>query len=1101
MEIVITHVALPEAKQKEITSFIKTTKPIFNFTPKTTEEEEEETTDEEITPQMEYFDTEPEDEIYEQEKINQLIDVPITIVTQDPNKNKINEVNVNFMTGVLDSINYTAETQETEHVEFYDTQITPDGGPPKDPNEDDFIIADNSCATHDDNDIEIDDNACNNFVDDLLNTKDVDSLVDFCQGNIKVFEHILFILADRHEMSSEFMHSIMNDTGLGEFLIDLIKKNFLQIALNLESLEFEDIKQAIEIIFFYIFECHDEIEISITKELACKCLYYGRRIQHQQYIDMANDILIAFADENNKNVDLDFLIPKSDSIQDPPPLDEANGFPLPIFNQNYYSAPSTAPQSPSSNSSSSPRRATMLLPDLDEIIQNYTIEPELYEKLSVYQKIYQNKLQTIEMDSEYLSLKADLNQLHNENDLLKDRIKVLESNHERFNAEIDVYKQEIETLKHENTELRSQIDELTQVTETELEVEEKRNIVKDYFEHHMPQTATPLGWQMLYEMFTNMHKEGNGRRYSDPMRFMSFLVYNYSAGALRVLRTHFPFPGYDSFHNLLKKDEENVKASLLDKSKIPNFIKQTYQKYKKTTPIRVTLAIDAIAIHPAFLPECKKEFGSKLCQIAIESQVKDTLRLLPTKKKKKEFEEALKATPGSEEARNATINNAFIFYIEPHDPTIPCAPVYVHLKKGGSADDVIRVLTLEICNLIEKHDIVEIVCISTDGDAGHNHIYDLIYNMLVKMSPTLNIEELLSNEDRFHIKRMGATDLLHLFKTLRARFLNNNIDLFPSFEAKMSKDELPNILKPGPEVTDKSQIGKMRDSYAIHFFTFENLQRIINTGNFCHVTIFAPFVFWANAVFNSVLTIEARINLLKIAFELTKRMHNIIKSVDISKWNGTKQKNYKDTASALTVATDSVFRKMITTLFVLISELSDWDDVKNKNIWKYKYTKKQQQLLEMNDLGIERYGTHPLENFNGLIRDQSNSKDTCYTMQHVCAKTQMMKKISDKMMIHTVKRTRANAGGLKISEFVNIVDWEGFDPNTIVNTLFAHTGCITEFSITSSDINDDMLNAFIDWIIRTDIKSKIDHIQRIRLNNPSLIANSKINIRNSQFNK
>ena len=190
---------------------------------------------------------------------------------------------------------------------------------------------------------------------------------------------------------------------------------------------------------------------------------------------------------------------------------------------------------------------------------------------------------------------------------------------------------------------------------------------------------------------------------------------------------------------------------------------------------------------------------------------------------------------------------------------------------------------------------------------------------------------------------------------------------------------------------------------------------------------------------------------------------------------------------------------MLSTLFVLISELSDWRDSRNPSTWKYQNRKKLEQLLRMSDFGIERYGTHPLENFNGFIREQSNSKDNPMSVQTICAKSQIAKNVSIDLEISTKKRNRANAGGLKASEFLGIAGCTNFDPATIADTMYAWCGVVNNLTILTGNIDDKALSDFFNYIIETNIISKLAFIQKIRLNDPSKASNSRINARNVSF--
>ena len=317
----------------------------------------------------------------------------------------------------------------------------------------------------------------------------------------------------------------------------------------------------------------------------------------------------------------------------------------------------------------------------------------------------------------------------------------------------------------------------------------------------------------------------------------------------------------------------------------------------------------------------------------------------------------------------------------------------------------------------------------------------------------------------------------------------------------MYANNIKKILKQGKEIEDLSQIGKMRDIYAINFFTFENLQRLIQAKNYKEALIFMPFVCCACASFDSILDIAARINLLLIAFEVIKRMHNIVKGVPQDQWNGTALTNHgKQKPEALTVSTEPVFRRMISTLFVLISELHDWYHIKIIKDWEDTNSLKYIQMSRMRDLGIERFGTHPLENFNGFIRDQSCCKDTCQTMHSVCAKSQMMKKISIDLELGIKKRNRANAGGLKVSEFANLMKFPELNPVVIVESFFILIGLYSPLVIFEKTFDENELNQFFEWIVKANADSQLDFVQKIRINSPSNAANSRIQARNVSYN-
>ena len=43
------------------------------------------------------------------------------------------------------------------------------------------------------------------------------------------------------------------------------------------------------------------------------------------------------------------------------------------------------------------------------------------------------------------------------------------------------------------------------------------------------------------------------------------------------------------------------------------------------------------------------------------------------------------------------------------------------------------------------------------------------------------------------------------------------------------------------------------------------------------------------------------------------------------------------------------------------------------------------------DLAFDRFGTHPLENFNGNVRDTAHNNDTMSTTPHIVARAHVQK--------------------------------------------------------------------------------------------------------------
>ena len=90
--------------------------------------------------------------------------------------------------------------------------------------------------------------------------------------------------------------------------------------------------------------------------------------------------------------------------------------------------------------------------------------------------------------------------------------------------------------------------------------------------------------------------------------------------------------------------------------------------------VKVTLAVDTISLTPSDKQDVKSSIRSLAHEI--DKQYAFSKQHM-TDEQRIEFEK-------SEKTAYYAINNGFIFYLEPHDPSLPCIPIHISLKHGGS---------------------------------------------------------------------------------------------------------------------------------------------------------------------------------------------------------------------------------------------------------------------------------------------------------------------------------------------------------------------------------------------------------------------------------
>ena len=198
--------------------------------------------------------------------------------------------------------------------------------------------------------------------------------------------------------------------------------------------------------------------------------------------------------------------------------------------------------------------------------------------------------------------------------------------------------------------------------------------------------------------------------------------------------------------------------------------------------------------------------------------------------------------------------------------------MHIFLNDSGAANEIIRKLTSTIQHLVESSNLIQLKATSTDGDPGHQWIYQDALKIILSISPDLNIDLITSAINTNNISHLACADMLHYMKTMRTKLLTLVLSLFTyntdhTFSFDSIKEELGDE---GDEVTDLSHLGKMRDSYVLKLFTLTHLNLLINSNKWDAVLFFLPITLWLTSVTNTLYTPAARVFMLKVSFDIYK---------------------------------------------------------------------------------------------------------------------------------------------------------------------------------------------------------------------------------------
>ena len=190
------------------------------------------------------------------------------------------------------------------------------------------------------------------------------------------------------------------------------------------------------------------------------------------------------------------------------------------------------------------------------------------------------------------------------------------------------------------------------------------------------------------------------------------------------------------------------------------------------------------------------------------------------------------------------------------NPTFPVKTFHIKTWKNGSYSNEIASVTKNIINIIQKNGF-RIWFQATDGDSGlhskHKEFFEkyiLGYNYNSFSDLVYHIYQSLIDNNELHVP---IADPLHIFKNLRARLINHKLAITKRNDndlAIVDINVIRSILNLKKVLDDETQIGKMRDSYAVKLFTLANIVKLIKHEQYSAALLFFPYCFWVAAIYS-----------------------------------------------------------------------------------------------------------------------------------------------------------------------------------------------------------------------------------------------------------
>lgn len=230
-------------------------------------------------------------------------------------------------------------------------------------------------------------------------------------------------------------------------------------------------------------------------------------------------------------------------------------------------------------------------------------------------------------------------------------------------------------------------------------------------------------------------------------------------------------------------------------------------------------------------------------------------------------------------------------------------------------------------------------------------------------------------------------------------------------------------------IKDTSTLAKLRDELPKNLFCFDTMFKIRERHTKSTLFYFFTYSLWNEAIFNEKISPKTRLYFLFITLCIFSRLESFYNSKEFDQ--KVFEKKGIDHQFISFITKDKIIR-IINTLIVIIKEIISSSDGK---------------------LGLNRLGSHTIENFIGRIRSLCHQDNRFETVLHNLSRYELIVRDFDQCFL-VFKPRHTNPGGSVLSQEGADFDSE-FEPDTIVEWLFQSVGM-------SDETEDNQLNAFFE---------------------------------------
>lgn len=345
---------------------------------------------------------------------------------------------------------------------------------------------------------------------------------------------------------------------------------------------------------------------------------------------------------------------------------------------------------------------------------------------------------------------------------------------------------------------------------------------------------------------------------------------------------------------------------------------------------------------------------------------------------------------------------SFTIYIQPFSIEDKCLPIRIIEKENGIGNSEIVDLLAETSGVLKTYGF-NVKFNSYDGDRCYNTPHKLFFDLYENFLLEDDLEGAINKvKDRTDIP---IGDYLHIFKNQRTRFRKCNIALDKNGEFAFSIEDLKDSLGHNNKyLNDDSFLSTMRDSLALELFDMMNVLFLFQKENIVLAMALLPMSLFHFAMRSQNVPLYSRVYALCLSlwllyFYLLNAQLRDKKIIGLNKKSG---KRFCSFFSEI-----GLKRTINSIMAILIALNMDYDS-----------------------LCLDRFGTHCLELFFGLIRGFSKGVDGWDRFYSTVGKTIMAQEALEKLGIAPNIKHRMNLAGVIITDHLQKEQFSEIYSNT-----------------------------------------------------------------------